>query len=182
MTTILQSRPSLRPLRLRVTSLILAAGLATVTAAAPANAQITSENIGGLIAGAVALGIIAKALDDRSNSNKRAGSPNRGPVHTPVSPSRPTVRALPAECLTAYSVRGETVRYFPAACLTRNYRDADRLPATCRQTIRTTAGNTAVYAPNCLRDRGFRVEQASGPGRGQGHGHGQWRHDRRDWR
>jgi hypothetical protein len=180
MQTIPQTHFNLRPLRLRLTSLVMAAGLAMVTVASPAQAQITSENIGGLIAGAVALGIIAKALDDRNNSNKRASSQNRGPVHTPVTPSRPTARALPAECLTAYSVRGETVRYFPAACLTRNYRDADRLPAACRQTIRTPGGNTAVYAPNCLRDRGFRVEQASGPGRGQGHG--QWRHDRRDWR
>ncbi len=185
MTKTLHPRPFLRPLRLRVTSLVIAAGLATVTAAAPAQAQISTENIGGLIAGAVALGIIAKAIDNQNSRDReraRAASRNQTPVHTPVTPSRPSARALPGACLTAYSVRGETVRYFPAACLTRNYRDADRLPAACRQTIRTPSGNTAVYAPACLRDRGFRVEMASGPGRGQGQGQGQWRHDRRDWR
>jgi hypothetical protein len=185
MTTALPIRPFLRPLRLRLTSLVIAAGLATVIAAAPSRAQITGENIGGLIAGAVALGIIAKALDDQNRRDRereraRAASRNQTPVHTPITPSRPSARALPGECLTAYSVRGETVRYFPAACLDRNYRDADRLPAACRQTIRTPGGNAAVYAPACLRDRGFQVEMASGPGRGNGHG--QWRHDRHDWR
>lgn len=179
--------------RVRLTALVVAAGLAVVAMAPRAEAQVANENIAGWIAGAVALGLIAKAIEDdrqRDRDRRRAAAqvappvqtPGAGhdPLYTPVVPDRVRdPRPLPAACLTTYRVAGGTVDYLPAACLDRSYRDADLLPASCRQTIRTPDGNAAVYVPGCLTDRGFRVERAEwhggrradgfGPGQGRGH-------------
>ncbi|MCU0908558.1 MAG: hypothetical protein MUF73_14230 [Rhodobacteraceae bacterium] len=155
-------------LRVRLTALVVAAGLAVVTIAPRAEAQVVNENVAGWIAGAVALGLIAKAIeDDRQRDRERRREATRNPVHEPVVPDRVRdPRPLPAQCLTTYRVRGGTVDYLPAACLDSRYRDADRLPAACRQTIRTRDGEAAVYVPGCLTDRGFRIERA------------EWRDDR----
>jgi hypothetical protein len=157
----------------RLTALVLAAGIALAAPAAPARAQTTlgNENLGTWIAGAVALGLIARALEEereqeRDRDRRTAG---RTPIYTPVAPGRGhDLRPLPASCLTTYRVGSRTVNYLHASCLDRSYRDADRLPASCRQTIRTAEGSRAVYAPGCLSDRGFRLERAD------------WRGDRDD--
>lgn len=181
------------PLRVRLTSLVVAAGLAVVTVVPRAEAQqLSNENVAGWIAGAVALGLIAKAIEDdrqrdreRERERERARAASRNPVHTPVVPDRVRdPRPIPAACLTTYRVRGGTVDYLPASCLDQSYRDADRLPAACRQTIRTTGGNAAVYVPGCLTDRGFRIARSDRfddrPGRGSGHGNGHG-HGRSPW-
>jgi len=177
-----ETRPRRPALRVRLTSIVVAAGLALVTVAPHAEAQqLSNENIAGWIAGAVALGLIAKAIeDDRQRDRDRERAAARNPVHTPVVPDRVRdPRPIPAACLTTYRVRGGTVDYLPASCLDRSYRDADRLPAACRQTIRTTGGNAAVYVPGCLTDRGFRIARADRhddrPGRGHGNGRGEHR-------
>jgi hypothetical protein len=171
-------RPRRRPaLRVRLTGLVVAAGLAVVAVAPPARAQVANENIAGWIAGAVALGLIAKAIEDdrqRDRDRRRAAAQVAAPpaapvppVHTPVVPEHVRdPRPLPSACLTTYRVGSALVDYLPEACLDRTYRDADLLPASCRQTIRTAEGNSAVYVPGCLTDRGFRIERAD------------WRHDR----
>lgn len=192
------SRPRRPAFRIRLTSLVVAAGLAVVAAAPRAEAQqLSNENIAGWIAGAVALGLIAKAIEDdrqRDRDRRRAAAqhaaPPPEPVYTPVVPDRVRdPRPLPAQCLTTYRVGGGTVDYLPASCLDQTYRDADRLPATCRQTIRTPDGNAAVYVPGCLTDRGFRIERADwrdggrgdGRGDGPGRGHGWGREHRSPW-
>jgi hypothetical protein len=170
-TTLAPQRPAAgataRPaLGTRLTALVVAAGIALAAPAAPARAQaaLGQENLGTWVAGAVALGLIARALEEereRERNRDRRGA-GRNPVHTPVTPDRiRDLRPLPASCLTTYRVGNRTVDYLRESCLDRSYRDADRLPASCRQTIRTAEGSRAVYAPGCLQDRGFRLERAS---------------------
>lgn len=142
------------------TAALTAAALAFSTPV-PAAAQ-DGEDLARAIAGLVALGLIAKAIDDH-NDRQAAARPTveapRYDIRRFDGPRHERRRAgpLPDQCLrrvtTADRDRERTV--YARHCLKRTYAWADRLPEACERRVRTERGARTVYGARCLRRNGF---------------------------
>ncbi len=145
---------------------ILAAAVATA-APSPAPAADTRD-IAAVFAGLVALGLIAKAIDDAKDDDRASAAAPA--AKTPAAPiwgrsngydnrNRKTGFAkLPPQC--RYRVQTESGSRFAydRQCLSRSYRHVAHLPPQCERRIRTGSGLARVYSEPCLADRGFPVE------------------------
>lgn len=153
----------------------LAALSLTFTPVQGAAEGLSDRQVGQLIFGLVAAGIIAKALSDSNRRGTAATVPDRHVTPNPlprnhVAPLRqqqPTGRnpengrraALPAACLSRHDTQRGVQRIFGAHCLERNYRNARSLPQQCAIRLRTYEGPREGYAPACLRDYGYQIDR-----------------------
>ncbi len=139
----------------------------TVTRAQAQN----NDRVLSTLAGLVALGLVAKAIDDHNDRDRARASAARnatrlGPTTQEVwgqvaprsqRPQRQSLR-LPNECrrriLTDHGDRFAYAR----GCLNRTYAFSDQIPASCSRQVRTQRGTRTVYGARCLQRNGFRVE------------------------
>lgn len=151
-------------MRLFVTTCVIVIGLALK----PAPAAAGRDDVAGVVAGLITLGIIAAAID------RAQAKPSPTPV-TRVKPKDPTtglkplgqdhryggaksVRELPARCLRTYQASGGFYDAFGQRCLQRHYPRVAELPQSCERAARNAKGPRVVYSPRCLRRAGYRVE------------------------
>lgn len=165
----------------KLTSLILAASLATTSMAAPARAS-DADDIAKFLGVAATLFIIGKAIEDNSSqkSHKPAPQPTYKSKHDDwkhkdkrgADQSRyghqgkprghvqaPAKTPLPNACLTR--VEGQGTRYaLGQRCLERNYQSARPLPSSCKIWVEGRHGGTRpAYSMNCLRKKGYETDQ-----------------------
>ncbi len=153
-----------------VTSAVIA-GLIGIASPAPVQAQ-DNNNVAGVIAGIVALGLLAKAIDDHNDrdraraaaaarANSQLSNPPRdtwGRLGGYEDRQRARTQRLPEQCLRRIVTdRGDRNAY-SRHCLRRNYARADRLPSSCERQVQTQRGPRTVYAARCLKRNGYRVE------------------------
>jgi hypothetical protein len=157
-----------------ITSTLIAIMIGTA-ATAPASAQ-ENNNFAGAIAGLVALGILAKAIDDRQERD-RARSAAAARARTNLSsPSINTlpdtwgrlgeqrtrrdrrISRLPEQCQRRVETDNGNRRAFSRRCLNRNYAYVDQLPSQCERRVQTRRGHQTVYGARCLKRNGFRIE------------------------
>lgn len=151
----------------------LLAGTLALTAAvsAPAPANAIDENAARILAGLVALGIVAKVIDDRNDrrDEKRASAsardqrPDLGRHRDVRERRRPIVepghgfrgRVLPAGCLRDVTGGARGVRRLMGAeCLQR--RDVRAvLPARCATRVFVGGRDRRAYGARCLRRAGY---------------------------
>lgn len=137
---------------------VLSLSLATSSISTPVSAG--EEELGQVLAGALALFVLGKAIEN--NSQKVQTSPK---VQTPVNRDRITIhkphpprhRALPASCMRQHLTQEGHRRVLGKTCLQNTYRAAHRLPAHCERKLWTSKGVRFGYSPKCLRSKGFHV-------------------------
>lgn len=143
---------------------ILAAGLIATAPAAPARAD--AQNIAGVLAGVVTLGLIAKAINDRNEERDKAraaevtrNAPNRQDTWRPLGrhPGH-NDRVLPSACLVEVTSVGPGAVAYDRQCLRERVARAERLPASCEWKTRTDRGWRTVYGAECLSRAGYRTE------------------------
>lgn len=142
---------------------ILAAGLIATAPAAPARAD--AQEIAGVLAGVVTLGLIAKAINDR-NERERARpaqtTRSEAPRHDTWRPlgtqGQRKAQSLPDRCLTDVGWGGPAPDAYDRQCLQKTFAYADRLPRHCEWKTRTADGWRSVYGVECLSRAGFRIE------------------------
>ncbi len=143
-----------RSLKTTIFAISIALIALTGIAAAPAQAGSRSKDeFGRFLAGAIALVIIGKAIEETLDAKK----PQK--VHRPRPPQPDLSRVLPAQCYfpidTAEGIRG----VYGKACLKKNMPNAERLPRFCEETVRVRHGRRAkVYDAGCLSRWGYRAE------------------------
>ncbi len=138
-------------------ALILASALAiTGLSAAPARADGDTAR---LLAGLAALALIGAAIqkNHRRDVVSRDRSPIVRPQPLPLSVSR---FDLPKKCVRRHSVNGWKRQLAGAWCLKRNYAHNGSLPNACRLDYREGHRNRTGYAPQCLRNRGYRFTRS----------------------
>ena len=144
-------------------------------------AQADGDDLARAILGIAAVGIIAKAIDDRNDRRRKnastVGASRLGSVEQnsrfggriidgrirPYEPeSAHTKRGfkkqpLPQRCLRVVeTARGDRLAY-GARCLNQNFRFASRLPDQCETAVRTNRGFRTVFGARCLRRDGWNV-------------------------
>ncbi|MGI1661996.1 hypothetical protein ACRDNQ_07135 [Palleronia sp. KMU-117] len=147
---------------------ILAAGLFATTPAAPARAE--AQDLAGVVAGVVALGLIARAINQR-NEAARAAAPEVARDNTLTRDAwrpwttearnetgRSQARLLPEACLVRVNGGGPDQFAYERQCLTRTYAHRNALPAHCEWKTRTDRGWRSVYGERCLAREGYRAE------------------------
>lgn len=80
----------------------------------------------------------------------------RGPapgIHPRPVPPRVIFSELPDRCAFTVRTRGGPARMFETRCLRRNYAHANRLPNSCRRTVKLGSKNIDAYGGACLRER-----------------------------
>ncbi|WP_428926837.1 hypothetical protein [Marinibacterium sp. SX1] len=168
-----------------LTALATSAALTLTAMAAPARAQTIDP--GAVVAGAVALGVIA-AIANNSRKDSHAPAPSqaykvkpvtRQPGHAyPTHPGQthqwhkngwkdgrhdhrakaPVGRAtLPAHCLRDVSRPGDTLTLYGQNCLSQARVSVKALPDVCAVRVPTQQGLYTGYAPSCLQARGYRA-------------------------
>lgn len=144
---------------------ILAAGMIATAPAAPARAD--AQEIAGVLAGVVTLGLIAKAINDRNERDReraRAAEAARSepPRHDDWRPlgaqGQRKAQSLPDRCLTDVGWGGPEHDAYDRQCLQQAFAYADRLPRHCEWKTRTENGWRSVYGAECLSRAGFRTE------------------------
>lgn len=144
-----------RPLMASVLALSLAM---TSMTALPARAGRNDE-LGNFLAGAIALMIIGKAIENSQAATRRRNPPIR---ITPPPPRRPALKIrgiLPSDCFFTKSTAKGRRGLYGATCLNETMRRPERLPGICRTSVSIRNGRRAgVYDAKCLRKRGFRDE------------------------
>ncbi len=130
---------------------------------------MTDRQIGQLILGLVAAGIIGKAISDNNRDDDAAPTPIPLPPRNlaPLRQQQPTGRqneahsrnGLPSNCLNSYETQRGEQSIFGARCLDRNYAQARSLPDQCFIRLRTYDGPVQGYTPSCLREYGFRTDR-----------------------
>jgi len=144
---------------------ILAAGLIATAPAAPARAD--AQEIAGVLAGVVTLGLIAKAINDRNERDReraRAVQTTRtdAPRHDTWRPlgtqGERKARNLPEWCRTDVGWGGPERDAYDRECLQQTFASADRLPRRCEWKTRTADGWRSVYGAECLSRAGFQTE------------------------
>ncbi len=154
-----------RKLMLGFTAMLIAM---TTLATAPARAQ-DNDQFGRLLAGAVTLFIIGKAIEDANDKKKpdvsrsnvttthRFGDTNdrlRKNDHRKTHPHK----ILPDAC--AFTIRrgGEHVRVYGQRCLNEVMKKPEWLPRDCRMNVPVRYGQPAtVYGARCLAEYGYRA-------------------------
>lgn len=144
----------------------VAAAALTMGGLAPASAQSRSNEaeVAGVLAGAVALYMLGRAMDNRKDEAARAPAPQR-PHQSHNHNQRPqhSARPAPIPAVCAYEHRGhraEVARYIPRDCLRSNMRGANALPDRCEVTLRDRRGNGRYYDSTCLSRAGYHFEAA----------------------
>lgn len=140
--------------RTMIASVLSLALAATSFTAAPARAD---EDVFKVIAGLVALGVIANTV---KHNKERKAAATRGNGHTghsgPRHPRREKV--APRRCLrTQWTHRGDR-QVYGARCMQNNA--LARLPQKClrqAQNTRRNSGPRAFYTKRCLRGQGWRL-------------------------
>ena len=142
----------------------LLAGTLAASAAAPTPAAALDEDALRIIAGLVALGVVAKVIDDRRDRRRdeeraedRDSHDRRSDRHRPVvEPDRPRHgRVLPSECLRDVVIsRGGVRRVVEPDCLSwRGVRAA--LPSSCATRVHVGGRERRAYGARCLRRAGY---------------------------
>jgi hypothetical protein len=143
---------------------LLVAALSIATPASPARAD--SQEASGLLAGIVAIGLIARAINERNAADRTttedAGKPEavtRNDAWRPfrVDPQAAQAQLLPETCLID-GHRGLDTALYDRRCLERTAARPGDLPGYCELKIRTDRGWRAAYGESCLMREGFRPE------------------------
>ncbi|MFA5581721.1 MAG: hypothetical protein WDA25_07190 [Paracoccaceae bacterium] len=140
----------------------VAAAALTMGGLAPASAQSRSNEaeVAGVLAGALALYMFGRAMDDRKDQAAKAPAPQR-PNQSHHHRPQPSARPAPIPAVCAYEHRGhraEVARYIPQNCLRSNMRGANALPDRCQVTLRDRRGNGRYYDSTCLSRAGYHFE------------------------
>lgn len=152
------------------------------TPATAAHAQSADGiDAGKLIMGAVALGVIAKALDnqrDREREEERAAAEraqnaaraqhwrqdrrghdwNNDRGWRRGDQRHQGRRSLPANCQFVANVRGRDQRVVGENCLQKAGFRPNELPRTCTLPLRRNGSWYTVFSSRCLEQKGYRVE------------------------
>ncbi len=137
---------------------VLSLSLAFTSISAPA--QAGEEEVGQVIAGALALFILGKAIQ---NAKKDDPAPTYAPkrkmkqppkVHKPVLPRH---RHLPASCVRTHLTAEGDRRVLGKRCLQNRYQGFDWLPAKCERKLWTSKGIRHGYGIRCLKHSGYRL-------------------------
>lgn len=154
----------------------------TFSTAAPARANgMTEDQIGKILFGLIATGIVAKIIENNQSNSNAAIAPNpwmphaveapRPPrphiVETP-RPSRPHLinplrhprgerhrMVLPRNCVKTLDTQYGSYRLFQRNCMRKNYRFVSDLPRRCEVRIVTHNGPRNGWDPRCLREAGY---------------------------
>ncbi len=147
----------------QLTAFVTIVALALAGAAGtPAEARDkNSDDVIKLLLGAAAVGLLLNQL----NKGKPAKAmPRRGMTYQDdwdgAGYGQNSRRAqVPAECVLVVTVNGSNREVVSARCM-KEFGLSRYLPEECAFGIRTGAGLRTVYGPQCLRDNGYRIEQA----------------------
>lgn len=163
-----------------ITSLALAGSLAI-----PTTAQADENDLAKIIAGAVAIGIIAKAVDNkqkRKSSSSTTSAARAGQLgsldgfgrtndgrriitgtirdydRSGPKPGRGYKKTpLPRSCLRIVETRRGDRLAYGERCVNRNFKHASKLPNSCETVVRTPRGLRTVFGAQCLRRDGWKV-------------------------
>ena len=132
--------------------LALTIGLTSLTATP---VQAGNNDLNKLFAGAVALFIIGKAVENSKNAKANV-SRQRPQAIIPPTHNHRLSRRLPQECYFTLRTQNATRGVYGKTCLNEIMRYASRLPQACADTIRVRYGRRAqVYGARCLRNHGY---------------------------
>jgi hypothetical protein len=149
--------------RRSIATLLSAALVATSVSTAPARAD---EDVIKVLGGLVALGIIAKAIDDRNDRKKRQRAatgkiqpykvtrPHVGTIGPKLRPRR-LVKIAPEQCLQNTWTHQGPRPVYAARCM-KHYSRA-QLPHSCLRENQTLSGPRYYYTPRCLHEHGWRT-------------------------
>ncbi len=161
-------------------ALSAATALGLALAPVPAAAGPDREDIARAVAGAVVLGIIAKAVSDKDNrrTNRTINQNSRIPQLGSIDDRRNTriiegdlrrqqhsntgkrgykKAKLPDRCLRVVDTARRDRLVYGTRCLERSYKFARKLPQSCERFVRTNRGLLSVYAARCLARDGWQV-------------------------
>jgi hypothetical protein len=143
---------------------LLVAALSIATPSSPAKAD--TQEAAGLLAGIVAIGLMARAINDRNAADRaeaeeqaRVGAVTRNDAWRPyrVDPRTAKAQLLPETCLIDGPSRLDTALY-DRRCLQRSAARPGDLPDYCELKVRTDRGWQSAYGETCLMREGFRPE------------------------
>lgn len=136
-----------------VVILLMAISLLAATAM-PSQAEKRGNDLAKIIAGALVIGLIAKAIDDNKDRNKARPQPYQPQPQPYPEPSyQPRVPSVCAISIDSNS--GDAVTMYSQKCLRREGFEY-RLP-NCARDVRIYGEADRVYSAQCLRDAGFRL-------------------------
>jgi hypothetical protein len=143
---------------------ILAVSIA-VTGLTAAPAKADSDDLVRFLAGATALVIIGRALDDNDRhtptrrhtaGHGRAYDDNYIPPERRHEPRRSRY-SLPRECRSSFWTPDGKQRYLDRRCLRHNYDYTHSLPKRCKITFYDKNVRKRGYSIPCLKDNGYRL-------------------------
>ena len=150
---------------------ILSAALAVTAVSAPARAD--NQDIVKFLAGATALVIIGKAIQDSKRDDNRQTHyvPRRDDRHDHDrgrddhrdrgnhywDRDRDQRITMPANCRVDVNTRQGVLRGYSYDCVQRDRRLARALPGQCVTNTRTHRGTQFIYSSQCLARNGVRV-------------------------
>ena len=115
------------------------------------------DDLGRLFAGAAALFIISKAIQNNNNSSRPVATVTQRRHKYSKKRTRQFGRFLPEQCFFRIRTRFGPQGVYGKKCL-REFIRLDRLPRVCKDNIRARYGRRVeVYDAQCLRRRGFQV-------------------------
>lgn len=150
---------------------LLAATLA-LSPVAPAQAQLTNEQVNQIILGLVTIGAAGIAIDklkDRRDDDRKKKKKRHGSVGDHRDRYRDHYRdrdigydrhrrVLPARCAALVEGRdGNARRVLGKRCLERNMRGIHRLPGHCQRNVYAFGRERTVYGQRCLSKYGWTV-------------------------
>lgn len=141
-----------------LTATVLAAAIALGPFSAGPAKALDEKEILGLLAGAAAIAIIKKELDDRKDERRASEARRRNETRDqPYWNSRS--RILPEECSFRLEDRQGRIRQvIGPRCLERKGVRLSRLPDRCLREVRTTRGWRNAYAARCMEREGWEIQ------------------------
>ena len=141
-----------------ITASVLALSIAMTSLTASPAAAGNNNDVGRLLAGAITLFIIGKAIEDsrrpRASVNR---APNKPVTYPTTNPQRVNKR-LPEQCFFRVRSPNGPRGVYGKICLSETLRRANRLPQNCRETVRVRNGlRSEVFGAQCLRNHGYRT-------------------------
>ncbi len=150
----------------------------TLSSAAPAQANgMTEDQIGKILFGLIATGIVAKIIENNQSNPSAAIAPNpwvpqtaeaprphRPQIVEAPRPSRPHLvnprgernrMVLPRNCVKTLDTQYGSYRLFQRNCMRQNHRFVSDLPRRCKVRIATHNGPRNGWDPRCLREAGY---------------------------
>ncbi|MGV6850288.1 MAG: hypothetical protein ACWA5A_18095 [Marinibacterium sp.] len=149
----------MQPIRTALSAIAIASLTLTSPAAAGNGNKIGP---GEVLAGLVALGVIAAVIDNANDKNSPApvNSANVYKVK-PVYPAQPvypkTYRPLPRHCLRNAVSDNQAMKLYGRHCLSQANFPVSDFPKVCETTVRAANQNFTGYRAQCLLNRGYRV-------------------------